>query len=136
MPITAFNTTTSVAILFAKTTLRMSAPKTIAVGVLTQFTAIFSAMMTPLVQAKLGISAKSLLVASVLGVAGMCVWGLTALNGESEMYCAAVWFGLVSRLQATDDEHGLRILIQTAYIRCSDHSTRYPVRYSRNSYLP
>lgn len=101
--IPAFNTTTSVAILFAKTTLRMSASKTIAVGILTQFTAIFSAMMTPYIQAKLGFSAKALLASSIVGVAGMCIWGLAALHGEKEMYCAAVWFGLVRLKEVLPD---------------------------------
>lgn len=96
MPCLAFNTTTSVAILFAKTTLQMSSSKTIVVGVLTQFTAIWSASLTPYTQKKLGVSAKALLVSSIVGVAMMCVWGLVSLRTEREMYIAAVWFGLVS----------------------------------------
>ena len=107
----AFNTTTSVAILFAKTTLGMSSSKTIVVGVLTQFTAIWSASLTPLVQKRLGISAKALLISSIAGAAMMCIWGLVALHSEREMYIAAVWFGLV--------RDGLHDILQT----CADHST-------------
>jgi MFS-type transporter involved in bile tolerance (Atg22 family) len=92
----AFNTTTSVAILFAKTTLQMSSSKTIVVGVLTQFTAIWSASLTPYTQRKLGVSAKPLLISSIAGVALMCIWGLVSIRSEREMYIAAVWFGLVS----------------------------------------
>lgn len=75
----------------------MAASRTILIGILTQSTAIASAMSIPYLQRRLEMTVKSLLVASIMGTAGMCLWGLVALRNEREMYAAAVWFGLVSR---------------------------------------
>jgi MFS transporter, UMF1 family len=106
---TAFNTTTSLAVLFGRTSLSMPSSHVILIGILTQSTAIVSSIYTPRFQRKFGgtngLSNLHMLVGCVIGVMLMCAyvllgfvggWKVGGLRTEGEMYACAVWFGIVS----------------------------------------
>lgn len=102
-PISAFNTTLAVSILFAKTSLGMPPSRVILVGLLMQLTAVASASMTPVIQRRYRLDGiQSILVCVVMGLM-MCAWGMIGLvnpwfglRSSGEMYICAIWFGLVS----------------------------------------
>lgn len=83
----------------------MPSSRVILIGVLTQATAIGSALCTPAFQRWTGASNKAMLVECALAVMLLCAyvllgllggWTVGGLRSEGEMYVAAVWFGLVS----------------------------------------
>lgn len=95
---------TAVAILFAKTSLKMSSSATIVIGILTQTTAVGSAFLTPRVQRRYRLSSKRMLAGCLWGVIALCAYVLVGLIGDlsygglktpAEMYFCAVWFGVV-----------------------------------------
>ena len=97
-----FHTTTYTAILYASSTLRMSAPKIILIGILVQLSAVFSSILAPRLQRRLGYSNIRLLVRIVLAAQVLplytCLGLLLPFGGlrtEGEMYVAATWFGMV-----------------------------------------
>lgn len=101
--ILGFHTTTYTAILYASSTLRMSASKIILIGILTQLAGFASAILAPRLQRQLGYSNLRLLVVLVLLAQAIPVYaslGLVlpfgGLRSEGEMYVASIWFGTVS----------------------------------------
>ncbi|RXK38176.1 hypothetical protein M231_04550 [Tremella mesenterica] len=97
-----FHTTTYTAILYASSTLRMSPAGIIAIGVLVQLSAIFSSLLAPKLQRRMGWSnLHFLLSVTVLGLVLplYAVIGLVlpfgGLRTQGEMYVAAGWFGLL-----------------------------------------
>lgn len=98
-----FHTTTYTAIVFASSTLHMSASKIIIVGILTQLAAAISSVFAPRLQKRFAKSNLRLLVYIVLAGQVLplyCCFGLVlpfgGLRTEWEMYLAATWFGMVS----------------------------------------
>jgi UMF1 family MFS transporter len=98
-----FHTTTYVAILYASSTLHMSTPKVVLIGILVQLTAVVSSVLSPRLQQHLAYSNLQVLLyitllAELLPVytcVGLALpWG--GLRTEGEMYVASVWFGMVS----------------------------------------
>ncbi|KAL7421294.1 Autophagy protein 22 [Cryptotrichosporon argae] len=99
-----FHTTTSTAILYASSTLRMSAPKIVALGLLVQLCAVASSALAPRLQARLGAGASNMrvLVGAVALAQALPVYtcaGLVlpvgGLRTEAEMYVATAWFGIL-----------------------------------------
>lgn len=98
-----FHTTTYTAILYASSTLHMSASKVIVIGLLVQLAAVGSSIMAPRFQRWLGVTNLGLLIRIVLAAQVLPIYaclGLVlpfgGLRTEAEMYVAAVWFGFVS----------------------------------------
>jgi UMF1 family MFS transporter len=98
-----FHTTTYTAILYASSTLGMSPSKIILIGILVQLAAVFSSILAPRVQKRLGYSNQRLLLHIVLFAEAIPLYaclGLVlpfgGLRTEGEMYVAATYFGLVS----------------------------------------
>jgi UMF1 family MFS transporter len=84
----------------------MPSSRVILIGILTQSTAILSALYTPRFQRRMGVSNLHMLIGCVFGVMLMCMyvllgligqWKVGGLRTEGEMYACAVWFGIVSR---------------------------------------
>lgn len=97
-----FHTTTYTAILYASSTLGMSAGKIILVGILVQLSAVVSSIFAPRLQERLAYSNHRLLLGLVLAGEIIPVYACLGLilpfgglRTEGEMYVAAVWFGLV-----------------------------------------
>lgn len=120
----AFNTFTSIAILFAKTSLGMSSSGVIVIGILTQATAIVSAFSTPAFQKRFNLSSMTLMVYSVAGVIVMCAYVLVGLIGDlrygglktsGEMYACAIWFGIVSSLDRCSSQSGGTFVLNNDY---------------------
>ncbi|RSH95194.1 Autophagy- protein 22 [Saitozyma podzolica] len=97
-----FHTTTYTAILYASSTLGMSPSKIILIGILVQLAAVFSSILAPRVQKRLGYSNQRLLLHIVLFAEAIPLYaclGLVlpfgGLRTEGEMYVAATYFGLL-----------------------------------------
>lgn len=131
---------TAVAILFAKTSLKMSSSATIVIGILTQTTAVGSAFMTPRIQRRYNLSSMRMLAGCLWGVIALCIYVLIGLVGDmpygglkspAEMYACAVWFGVVSTpagvvLQTDNLTIDIPTALRTiqcafAYSICRDH---------------
>ncbi|WOO84927.1 Autophagy-related protein 22 [Vanrija pseudolonga] len=98
-----FHTTTYTAILYASSTLHMSAAKVIVIGLLVQLFAVVSSILAPRVQARLGLSNLYFLIYVVVGAQVLPLYACAGLvlpfgglRTEAEMYVAAAWFGFVS----------------------------------------
>lgn len=98
-----FHTTTYTAILYASSTLGMSPSKIILIGILVQLAAVFSSILAPRVQKRLGYSNQRLLLHIVLFAEAIPLYACLGLilpfgglRTEGEMYVAATYFGLVS----------------------------------------
>ncbi|KAF9524222.1 MFS general substrate transporter [Crepidotus variabilis] len=101
-----FTTITSTALLFGKTTLRMSASALILVGVLTPLSGILGSLLWPALQRKFKWSSQTILVILVVmasmipayGCLGFVLQGRVKFGGlttQEEMFALAVYFGSV-----------------------------------------
>ncbi|KAL7414632.1 autophagy-related protein 22-like protein [Mrakia frigida] len=94
-------TFSSTAIIFAKTTLKMSSSEVIIVAFLAQISGVFGGLTCPILQRKLGWSNKRCLITLVLIMALLPVYGIiglfTSVGGlktPGEMYTVSFFFGL------------------------------------------
>lgn len=102
-----FHTTTYTAILYASSTLRMSPAKIIIIGILVQLAAVFSSILSPRLQARLGYTNLKYLIMIVLLSLIIPIYACIGLilpfgglRTEGEMYVAATWFGIVSHMRS------------------------------------
>ena len=105
-PPTGFHTTTYTAILYASSTLHLSATKIIVIGLLTQLAAVFSSVLAPRIQHRATYSNSRLLLFIVILAPILPIYACLGLilpfgglRTEGEMYVAGIWFGMVSSIK-------------------------------------